>query len=153
MTNKRKTPIDGFPATEVALKKARSDIPIHSRRLIVQATLAWLSSKGEARSTEAKLLVDSGATGPIMSKQFVAENRLPKSERKTPIRITNANGDEIPGAGRYIVPNLGMAIQEHQEEMAWEVGTIEQGVDGYLPVSWLNHHNPDIDWSRKTIQW
>ena len=151
--NKRKSPSDGFSAAKTAMKKARSDIPIHSRRLLVQASLSWLSSKGEARSAQAKLLVDSGATGPIMSRRFVLDNKLPRSERETPIPISNANGEQIPGAGRYIVPNLGMAIANHREKMAWEVGPIEAGIDGYLPVSWLSHHNPDIDWTLKTIQW
>ncbi len=30
---------------------------------------------------------------------------------------------------------------------------IEQGIDGYLPVSWLSKHNPDIDWDQGTLRW
>ena len=42
---------------------------------------------------------------------------------------------------------------DHQEELAWEVGPLEDGIDGYLPVGWLIKHNPDIDWEKGTIKW
>ena len=112
MTLKRKTPAEGFSQNETLIKKARSDVPIHSRRVVVVAQLSWISGKGEERTVTAKLLVDSGATGPILCRNFVAENRLPKGERQNTIRITNVNGDQIPGAGRYIVPNLGISVPQ-----------------------------------------
>ena len=34
-----------------------------------------------------------------------------------------------------------------------EVGMIESQVDGYLPVSWLQKHNPSINWETGTLKW
>ena len=151
--NKRKTPTDGFSPNDGSVIAKRQKLPIHGRRFIMEVSLTWISGKGEIRSLQAKMLVDSGATGPLMSKSFITRHQLPRVQRENPIIITNASGQVIQGAGRYVVPNLGMSIGQHQEELAWEVGDIEQGVDGYLPVSWLSLHNPDIDWERKQLTW
>src|SRR3954451_8099620 len=48
---------------------------------------------------------------------------------------------------------LIMRIGHHQEELAWEVGPLEEGVDGYLPGGWLELHNPDIDWASGKLRW
>ena len=150
INNKRKNPTDGFTPGDNP-RKRQKNLPIHSRRFIVEVTLNWINGKGEACSVTGRMLVDSGATGPIMSKAFVRTYKIPRGQRESPIAITNASGKLIPGAGRYVVPNLGMSINNHQEELSWEVGDIEPGVDGYLPVSWLSLHNPDIDWERKSL--
>ena len=35
----------------------------------------------------------------------------------------------------------------------WKVGVIEDSIDGYLPVAWLQKHNPDINWKTGQVKW
>ena len=35
----------------------------------------------------------------------------------------------------------------------WEVGVIEDSIDGYLPVAWLQKHNPDVNWKTGQVKW
>jgi hypothetical protein len=39
-----------------------------------------------------------------------------------------------------------MVMGKHQESIRWEVGPLEKGISGYLPVSCIQKHNPDINW-------
>ena len=39
------------------------------------------------------------------------------------------------------------------EDIVWEIGMIESQIDGYLPVSWLQKHNPSINWETGTLKW
>ena len=97
--------------------------------------------------------MDSGCDIPILSKSFVWKHKIPTIARADPKHISDAAGRPIEGAGeRYSMP-LIMRIGHHQEELAWEVGPLEEGVDGYLPVGWLELHNPDIDWASGKLRW
>ena len=78
LDNKRKTPTDGFLPTDGLMIK-RQKLPIHGKRLIIEVSLAWINGKGESRAVQAKMLVDSGATGLIMSKPFIIKNQLPRA--------------------------------------------------------------------------
>jgi hypothetical protein len=46
-----------------------------------------------------------------------------------------------------------MRIGHHQEEVSWEIGKLEKGISGYLPVEWLTKHNPEIDWETGVLKW
>jgi hypothetical protein len=46
-----------------------------------------------------------------------------------------------------------MRIGQHQEEVSWEIGKLERGISGYLPVEWLTKHNPEIDWQTGVLRW
>ena len=52
-------------------KRQKIDLPIHGRRLVIAVMLSWINHEGNVQETTGKMLVDSGATGPIMSRQFV----------------------------------------------------------------------------------
>ena len=46
-----------------------------------------------------------------------------------------------------------LVIRQYAEDMVWEVGTIESQIDRYIPVSWLQKHNPSINWETETLKW
>jgi hypothetical protein len=73
--------------------------------------------------------------------------------RKSPVEVRSADGTPIEDAGfKYSTP-LTMRIGHHQEEVRWEIGKLEKGISGYLPVEWLTKHNPDIDWETGVLKW
>ena len=100
-----------------------------------------------------RLLVDSGASGPILHEDFVRKNRLLVKKRKLPKQVMNANEEPIPNAGTHYVQPIVLVIGQHAEDMVWEVGMIESQIDGYLLVSWLQKHNPSINWETGTLKW
>ena len=92
-----------------------------------------------------RLLVDSGASGPILHEDFVRTNGLLVKKRKMPKQVKNANEEPIPNAGTHYTQPTVLVIRQHAEDMVWEVGMIESQIDRYLPVSWLQKHNPSIN--------
>ena len=99
------------------------------------------------------LLVDSGASGPILHEDFVRKHGLLVKKRKQPKEVKNANEELIPNAGTHYTQPTMLIIGQHEEDIIWEIGQIESQIDGYLPVSWLQKHNPDIDWEKGTLKW
>ena len=122
--------------------------PEHSERFIIQATLELLDKEVPVR-----LLVDSGTSGPILHEDFVRKNRLLVKKRKMPKQVKNANKEPIPNPGTYYTQPIVLVIGQHAEDMVWEVGMIKSQIDGYLPISWLQKHNPSINWETGTLKW
>jgi len=47
-----------------------------------------------------------------------------------------------------------MYIADHMNKMRFEVANMPAGkVNGYLPMSWLKDHNPDINWEKGSLKW
>ena len=50
----------------------------------------------------------------------------------------------MEGAGDKHTEDVILRIGTHQEELTWEISRLEDGIDGYLPISWLQLQNPDF---------
>ena len=109
---------------------SKGNEPKHSERFIIQAILELLDKEVPIR-----LLVDSGASGPILYEDFVRKNGLPVKKRKLPKQVKNANEEPIPNTGTHYTQLTVLVIRQHAKDMVWEVGMIESQIDGYLPVS------------------
>jgi len=129
--------------------------PVHSRSLLVRAELEW-RDKGKLRSAQALLLLDSGATGPVLAQHFIKTHDIPLRQKAHQVRILAANGEPIKGGTHHTVP-LSAWMGKHVSEMSFEAMALpNEGPRhhvGYLPMSWLTQHNPDIDWSLGLIRW
>ena len=90
--------------------------------------------------------MDCGCTGPILNQDFVKRNHIPWVSRDKPISVLTADGKPMEDAGARYSEDLIMRIKEHQEEFTWVISHLEDGIDGYLPISWLEQHNPDVQW-------
>ena len=122
--------------------------PIHSEQFIIQITLELLD-----KEVLIHLLVASGASRPILHEEFVRKNELLVNKRKMPKQVKNANEEPIPNSGTYYTQPIVLVIGQHAKDMVWEVGMIESQIEGYLPVSWLQKHNPSINWETGTLKW
>jgi hypothetical protein len=91
-------------------------------------------------------VMDSGCSGPTLSKDLVTRENMVVVRRKKPISVTTADGSPMKGAGQYYTTPNCMRIGSHQEDISWEVAQIEEDIAGYLPMSWLYLHNPDVEW-------
>jgi hypothetical protein len=73
--------------------------------------------------------------------------------RESPVEVRSADGTLIEYAAfKYSTP-LTMRIGHHQEDVSWEIGKLEQGISGYLPVEWLTKHNHEIDRETGVLKW
>ena len=120
----------------------------HSERFIIQAILELLD-----KEVPIHLLVDSSTSGPILHEEFVRKNELLVKKRKMPKQVKNANEEPIPNTRTHYMQPTVLVIRQHAEDMVWEVEMIESQINGYLPVSWLQKHNPNINWKTETLKW
>ena len=129
--------------------------PIHKRLFLVQTTLEWkLNSK--TKKVPARLLLDSGCTGLEMSKSFIKRHGMPLEAKRQKLNLVAANGQQIEG-GTHNTKSIGVWIEKHVSDIKFEsIGIRDEGpwgLAGYLPMSWLVEHNPDIDWTNWKIKW
>jgi len=91
------------------------------------------------------MLLDSEATGLVMSKEFVRKHKFKRMKLERPIYIKN-----IDGMLNYVGPivdtvEIEIYFRGHKEKMlidiieGWKQGVI-------LGMPWLACHNPEIDW-------
>ena len=99
---------------------SKGEEPEHSERFIIQATLELLDKK-----VPICLLVDSGASRPILHEDFVRKFRLLIKKTKLPKQVKNTNEKPIPNAGTHYMQPIVLVIGQHTEDMVWEVGIIE----------------------------
>jgi len=129
--------------------------PVHTRSFLVQTTLEWKEGN-ETRKVNALLMLDSGASGAVLAQHFIDKHKIPLVKRVQPTQIYAANGKKIAGGTHYTTP-VDMWIGKHVNKMNFDVlGLPDEGLRkhvGYMPMSWLTKHNPDIDWTLGTIKW
>src|SRR4051812_47989376 len=127
--------------------------PKHSESFKLMIKMTWWIKRSE-KQAEANLMLDSGATGPVLSTRWVQKHQIPCTKRKHPEPITDASGNHIPGTGTHFTHTIQLTIGNHQDSMRFELAELaDPHIDGYLPMSWLETHNPDIDWMKGTISW
>ena len=78
----------GFGSTGISSK------PVHGERLFFKAKL-----KTGGYYIQARLLLDCGATSPILREEYAKDNQILTKQRKKPISIWNASQQPIAGAG------------------------------------------------------
>ena len=103
--------IQGFGSTG-SREILKSNKPLHGERLYFNARLLV---KGKEIST--RLLLDCGATSPILREGYVKEHEILIKKRSNPIKIWNASQQPIAGAGRYYTQPTGFEIGNHTEAL------------------------------------
>ena len=98
-----------------------------------------------------KALVDSGCTGLCINEDFVKKHNLNTIKLPKSIPVFNADGSSnIAGRLTHTV-QLQVIIGDHKEIM--EFGVSNLGTSNiFLGHDWLKHHNPEINWKEKIIQ-
>jgi hypothetical protein len=70
--------------------------------------------------------------------------------------VEAANGGNIGGATNYTTP-LEIHMGKNMSDIKFEVLNVTCGKKdiyvGFLPMSWLAQHNPDINWTKGSMKW
>jgi transposase InsO family protein len=114
-----------------------------SRRSLTLKIELQTTDTGEVRSVRA--LLDSGATGMFIDREYVRTNRLPTRALSRPVPVRNVDGTLNEAGSVTEVVELVLRYQNHSERAFFAVtGLGKQKV--IMGHSWLQKHNPDIDW-------
>ena len=115
--------------------------------------LEW-SNNGKKQIKKGLLLLDSGATGAVLSSAWVRNALLPCIRQESPTRISDASGNHFPSSGLHDTKTVDVSIGDHTNKLRFELADMALGhLDGYMPMAWLKDHNPDINWERGSLKW
>ena len=110
-----------------------------------------LKQEEEVEEIMTEVLLDSGATGLVMSKEFVRRYRFRRTKLEKPIYMRN-----VDSTLNYVGPivdtvEVEIFFKRHKERMSIDV-IEEQKWGVILGMPWLVHHNPKIDWKTGEVQ-
>ncbi|KAI2647134.1 Transposon Tf2-6 polyprotein [Labeo rohita] len=111
---------------------------------------ALLSCDG--RSIRTTALIDSGAAGNFIDKDFARSNQLPLSPCVSPVAVAALDGRPL-GTGRidHTTTDLTLHIEPgHQETIRFFVITSPQS-PLILGFPWLDRHEPTIAWAKGAV--
>src|SRR5713226_6594237 len=94
---------------------------------------------------EVDALLDSGATGLYVDREFVKKNRLNTRKLHTPIPVYNVDGTQNAQGSISEVIDFIMKIDDHNERATFAVTGLGKK-NLIVGESWLKIHNPEIDW-------
>jgi len=96
-------------------------------------------------------LLDSGVTGLVMSSEFSRKQGFKLKKLERPIYVRNVDSLlNKEGSIEHMV-EVNIYYQGHRERM--EIDMIgEQKCQVILEMSWLAHHNPEIDWKTREVK-
>ena len=111
--------------------------PVHKRSFLVQTTLEW-KLNGKTKKVPARLLLDSGCTGLVMSQSFIKKHGISLEAKRQRLNKVAANGQQIKG-GTHNTKSIGVWIGKHVSDMKFEsMGITDEGpwgLVGYLLMS------------------
>ena len=104
---------------------------------------------GETRAVKA--LLDSGATGMFIDRAYVKANCFPTWTLSSPIPVRNVDGTLNEAGSVTEVVELVLRYWNHLEHAFFAVTSLgsQKVIMGH---SWLQKHNPDIDWSTREVK-
>jgi len=98
-----------------------------------------------------EVLLNSGATGLVMSSEFARKQEFKLKKLKRLIYIRNVNGTLNKEGPIESTVEVNIYYQGHQERM--EIDIIgEQKWSIILEMPWLAYHNPEIDWKMGEVK-
>lgn len=119
-----------------------------ANQLDIPVRLQDLSPTG--KTIRATALLDSGCTSSIIDEAFVRKHNLPTWPLDKPIPAVNADGTKNAAGPITRVTELRVSVGDHTEKLMFAIVRLD-GHSLYLGFSWLDFHNPEIDWTRRTL--
>jgi hypothetical protein len=115
------------------------DVPGHANHLVVTSFIT--------DRIKAKTLLDTGASSPFISSNFVRIHNLPKIKLALTKTMRMADGSPVEISEAV---NLTQRVGTHTDQCLHYITPIHN-YDIVLRMSWLQEHNPAIDFSSRTI--
>jgi len=112
------------------------------REVIVKIGLERVDTQ---KGVTVEVLLDSGATGLVMSLEFARKQGFKLKKIERPIYVRNMDGSFNKKKPIEHIVEINIYYQRHRERM--EIDVIRgQKWSVILGMLWLAHHSPEIDW-------
>ena len=110
-----------------------------------------LKQEEEEEGIVTEALLDSGATGLVMSEEFARKHRFKRMKLERPVYVRNIDGT-LNYVGLIVdMVEVEIFFKGHKERMSIDViGGQKWSV--ILGMLWLRHHNPEIDWKTGEVK-
>ena len=95
-------------------------------------------------------LVDCGATGQFMDQDYVECNRLSTWKLQHAIPVFNVDGTCNEAGSIMAIVDMILQYNGHTERMSFAVTNLRKQ-DITLGFTWLQEHNPEIDWRTRKV--
>ena len=130
-------------STLVGLKDNVASSPTHPP---LYATLWW----GD-QSKSLQILIDSGADMSLMDVTLASKLGIPTQPLSIPMDVRALDGRSIGRVTHHTIPNNLRVSGNHSETIQFLLIESLQ-IPVVLGFSWLQRHNPSIDWSTGAIE-
>jgi len=98
-----------------------------------------------------RALVDSGATGLFIDREYVKSNQIPTTKLPQPIPVFNVDRTANAEGSIAEVAELLLCYNGHSERALFCVtGLGKQNL--ILGHTWLKDHNPEVDWRTRKVE-
>jgi len=130
---------------EIEMRQTKVERQEKKNKLLREVTVKIGLKQEEEEGIMVDTLLDSGATGLVMSKEFARKHRFRRTKLERLIYVRNVNG-----MLNYVGPivdtvEVEIYFKGHKERTSINViGGQKWGV--ILGMPWLAHYNPEIDW-------
>ena len=113
--------------------------------------LVELQSPDNGTVVSRKALLDTGASGMFLDKEFVKEQHFPTVKLPKPIQVLNIDGSpNLAGAITHVV-DLVVRYRSHSERTLFAVTSLGKS-SIVLGMPWFKTHNPVIDYVTGEVQ-
>ena len=134
----------------VEVKQMKVERKEKKEKLLREVTVK-IRLKQEEEEVVIEVLLDSGATGLVMSEEFARRHKFRRIKLERLVYVRNVNGT-LNYVG-LIVDTVEVEIffKGHKERMSIDV-IRGQKWSVILGMSWLRCHNPEIDWKTGEVK-
>jgi predicted aspartyl protease len=110
-----------------------------------------IESTETQRKQGIQALVDCGATGLFIDREYVKSNRLPTRKLSQPIPVFNVDSTANEAGSILEVVELIIRYDGHSERALFSVTSLGRQ-NMILGITWLREHNPEIDWRTGKVE-
>ena len=108
--------------------------------------------KGDGAIVDARALINCGADGVFMHKNFAKRNKLTMITLESPIIVKNVDGTRnINGDITHMV-RMEITIERRKHMQDFLITNIADN-EIILGITWLKEQNPLINWKEATLSW
>ncbi len=129
---------------EVDARKTAGKAP---RSMNIQISLRSTTS---LTTVSTSALLDSGATGMFISKEFVHKHQLPTTPLLSSVPVRNVDGTQNRDGPITEEVDVILSFGDHSERCKLAVANLGQQT-AIIGFPWLLLHNPEVDWIRQKI--
>jgi len=97
------------------------------------------------------MLLDSGATGLFMNKEFVEKNGFRMEKLERPVKVMNVDGTHNKGGDITHKVTCNIYYNRHRERAKFDVCNLGK-TEVILGMPWLAAYNPEINWEKGKVK-